>query len=99
MATDDLRQAARDDHPSTQLVRADETNEFVFEWHGLVEHDAGETQCCHQRIEVTNLVGEDQHAVAHDVVAMLSTVLHEWDGFDVMVLVTITPPSLRQEGP
>ena len=63
----------------------------MFEWHGLVEHAAGETACCHQRIEVTNLV-DDHHEVTNDVVAMLSTVLHAWDGFDVMVLVTVTPP-------
>ena len=89
-------QAARDAHPSAQLVQAEDVSEFVFEWHGLVEHDAGETECCHQQIEVTNLV-DDQHAVARDIVAMLSTVLHEWDGFDVMVLVTVTPPRLHQE--
>lgn len=66
--------------------------EFVFEWHGLVEHEVGETPCCHQSIEVTNLVA-DEHHVADDVVAMLSTVLGEWDGYDVMVLVTVTPPT------
>lgn len=70
-------------------------HEFVFEWHGLVEHETGTTECCHQKIEITNLV-TDGVGVAHDLVAMLSTVLHGWEGHDVMVLVTITPPSLRQ---
>ena len=82
------------EHPSAQLGTA---NESVFEWHGLVEHETGETPCCHQRIEVTNLVDADHHGVVPDVVAMLSTVLHEWNGYDVMVLVTITPPRLHQE--
>ena len=67
---------------------------MVFEWHGLVQHEQGETPCCHQQIEVTNLVG-DEHRVTEDLVALLSTVLHGWDGHDVMVLVTITPPSPR----
>ena len=71
-------------------------DETVFEWHGLVEHEMDETPCCHQRIEVTNLV-DDQHEVTRDLVAMLSTVLHAWDGYDVMVLVTITPPALHQQ--
>ena len=74
-------------------------NEFVFEWHGLVEHEHGETPCCHQRIEVTNLVNDRDAGITRDVVAMLSTVLHEWQGYDVMVLVTVTPPALRQEWP
>ena len=82
---------ARHEHPSTQLP-----DETVFEWHGLVEHEQSETPCCHQRIEVTNLV-DDRHEVARDIVAMLSTVLHSWDGYDVMILVTITPPALHQE--
>jgi len=79
-------QSSIDAHPSAQPV-----DEFVFEWHGLVEHEPSETPCCHQHIEVTNLVA-DEHAVSRDVVAMLSTVLHGWEGYDVMVLVTITPP-------
>jgi hypothetical protein len=93
LTADDLVQAAREEHPSVQLLTADE---MVFEWHGLVEHGAGETPCCHQRIEVTNLV-DDQHRVAEDVVAMLSTVLHGWAGYDVMVLVTISPPALHRQ--
>ena len=76
-------------------MQIEQANEFVFEWHGLVEHEIGETPCCHEQIEVTNLVA-DETAVARDVVAMLSTVLHGWEGFDVMVLVTVTPPSQRQ---
>lgn len=72
--------------------------EMVFEWHGLVEHERSHTACCQEKIEVTNLVGDHNH-VTHDVVAMLSTVLHGWEGWDVMVLVTVTPPALHQEWP
>lgn len=91
---DQLNSSSR--HPSTQPLPLEPVNEVVFEWHGLVEHEPGETACCHQRIEVTNLV-DDNAAVARDLVAMLSTVLHGWDGWDVMVLVTITPPAMHQE--
>jgi hypothetical protein len=80
-------------HPSSQPPLAPAT-ETVFEWHGLVEHELAETPCCHEKIEVTNLVTDDA-GVTNDVVAMLSTVLHGWDGYDVMVLVTVTPPTLR----
>jgi hypothetical protein len=86
---------SRANHPSSQPRPAPLSaplDETVFEWHGLVAHELSETPCCHQRIEVTNLVA-DEAAVARDVVAMLSTVLHSWDGYDVMVLVTITPPT------
>jgi len=98
---DDPRQAAREEHPSNQprLTPLDDT---VFTWHGLIQHERGETPCCQQAIEVTNLVN-DQHGVANDIVAMLSTVLHAWDGHDVMVLVSITPPvdasGVTGEGP
>ena len=88
---DDARRS-RIEHPSNQAP----LDETVFEWHGLVEHERSETPCCHRSIEVTNLVADEQ-AVARDVVAMLSTVLYAWEGFDVMVLVTITPPALHQE--
>jgi hypothetical protein len=84
----DHLQRSRAEHPSSQAP----LDETVFEWHGLVAHELSETACCHQRIEVTNLVA-DESAIARDVVAMLSTVLHGWDGYDVMVLVTITPPT------
>lgn len=84
-----------DDHPCLQPPLLTENDETVFEWHGLVEHEPGETPCCHRRIEVTNL--HDRQSITHDVVAALSTVLHGWEGYDVMVLVTITPPALHQE--
>jgi hypothetical protein len=87
---DAASQPHSDRHPSAQPALAI-ADEFVFEWHGLVQHEPGETPCCHQRIEVTNLV-DDHHAIAHDIVAMLSTVLHGWDGYDVTVLMSITPP-------
>lgn len=83
--------------PAPPTTQVEPLNEAVFEWHGHVEHGPGETPCCHQRIEVTNLIG-DHHAIAHDVVAELSTVLHEWSGCDVTVLVSITPPAIRPEG-
>jgi hypothetical protein len=96
VSTDDLCQTIDGGQLFFQPLRLAAPDEFVFEWHGLVEHEPGETACCHQRIEITNLV-DDQHAVARDLVAMLSTVLHSWEGYDVMVLVTVTPPSLHQE--
>lgn len=86
-----VAEATPDDHPV--LLPADE---LVFQWHGHVEHAAGVTPCCHRRIEVTNLVG-DHHAIAHDIVAELSTILHGWSDCDVTVLVSITPPAIRPE--
>jgi hypothetical protein len=90
LSADALMSPAHAGHPSAQ----EPVEEVVFEWHGIVEHERGQTECCRRSIEVTNLV-DDKHRVIEDVVASVSTVLHGWDGWDVMVLVTITPPALH----
>lgn len=69
----------------------------MYQWHGLIEHELGETACCHQQIEVTNLVGDA--TVVRDLGAVLSHILHEWSDCDVTILVTVAAPSLHLEGP
>jgi hypothetical protein len=95
-----LPETSRDRHPASQPEPVFEwlgpVDESVFEWHGHIEHERGETMCCHRSIEITNIVDDRHRGVARDVVALLSTLLHEWDGYDVMILVTVTPPTHHQ---
>jgi len=92
VSVDEARQHARDDHPSGQAYAGS-----VYQWHGLIEHARGETACCNQPIEVTNLVGDA--TVIHDLAAMLSNILHEWSDCAVTILVTVSAPSVRHQGP
>ncbi len=88
-----LQLVTTDDAPPP-ITRVEPLTECVFEWHGLVEHEPGETPCCHQRIEVTNLVTAHHDAIVHDVATMLSLILHEWgNGCNVTMLVRIAPPA------